>query len=160
MTDDHHLRPHAFKSIVFGGLIVGVLDFLDATIFFGLWYKIPTMRVWQGVAAGLLGRDRAIGGGLKTALLGVALHFLIAFILATIFFIASSLIPWLIKHPIFSGLCYGVIIYFVMQHVVVALSAIGRRPPSPWPSFLNGVIGHALLIGLPFALIARWSAKK
>ena len=29
-------RPTALDTILFGGLAIGVLDFLDATIFFGL----------------------------------------------------------------------------------------------------------------------------
>lgn len=29
-------RPRAFEAILYGGLAVGVLDFLDAIVFFGL----------------------------------------------------------------------------------------------------------------------------
>jgi len=32
----HFGRPRAFDTILYGGLVVGVLDALDATIFFGL----------------------------------------------------------------------------------------------------------------------------
>jgi hypothetical protein len=51
-------------------------------------------------------------------------------------------------------------VYFVMTYVVVPLSAYGPRTgPIPWPVQLNGIVGHALLVGLPIALIAYWSAK-
>ena len=51
--------------------------------------------------------------------------------------------------------------HFVMQYVVIPLSAIGNRPGSePLGSLLNSVIGHAVLVGLPVALIARWSAGR
>jgi hypothetical protein len=160
MSDSTLARPRAFDTIVYGGLAIGVLDFLDATLFFGLGYGAPFMRIWQSVAAGLLGRERAIAGGLKTAVLGLCLHFLIAFIIATVFYVACSILPLLIKHAVISGLLYGVVAYFVMTHIVVPLSnATPRTGPTPWPIFLNGIIGHALLVGLPVALIARRSAR-
>ncbi len=160
MNDNAIARPHAFSTIVYGGLAVGVLDFLDATIFFGLWYGIKPIRVWWSVASGLIGRDRAINGGLKTALLGLFLHFLIAFIIATVFYVASRILPALIRHPVIWGVIYGVACYFMMTYIVVPLSAVPPRTgPIPWPVFLNGIIGHALLVGLPVALLARRSAK-
>ena len=152
--------PRAFGAIVYGGLAVGVLDFFDATLFYGLWYGIKPIRIWWSVASGLIGRERAINGGLKTALLGLFLHFLIAFIMATVYYLASLLLPTLIRHAVLWGLTYGVACYFVMTYVVVPLSLVPPRAgPTPWPVFLNGIIGHAFLVGLPIALLARRSAK-
>jgi hypothetical protein len=52
----------------------------------------------------------------------------------------------------------------MMQCVVVPLSARGGNPAGvfgePVGSMMNSLIGHALLVGLPVALIASWSAKK
>lgn len=48
----------------------------------------------------------------------------------------------------------------VMRYIVVPLSAIGTVNPYTLPNFLNSVIGHALLVGLPVALIAAWSARR
>lgn len=155
-----HRRPRAFDTIVIGGLAVGILDFIDASTFFPLYYGISVQRVWHGVAAGLLGPEAARAGGWNTALLGIFLHFVIAFGVATIYYIASRNIPFLLKHPVISGLVYGVIANFVMQYVVIPLSATGGPAPfSLWP-FVNNVVGHALLVGLPVALIASWSARK
>jgi hypothetical protein len=41
-----------------------------------------------------------------------------------------------------------------MYYVVVPLSAAGNPPPT-LPVMLNGVLGHALGVGLPSALFAR-----
>ena len=68
-------KPSAFETIVYGGLAIGILDFLDASIFFTLYTGASLARIWQGVAAGLLGRDAAVAGGWNTAGLGIALHF-------------------------------------------------------------------------------------
>lgn len=149
-------RPRAFDSILFGGLVVGVLDALDAVLFFGSRGSTPT-GIFQFVASGLIGRS-AFSGGTKTMLLGLALHFLNAFIFAAIYYLASLGLPMLINNPFIWGPLYGVVVHFVMTFVVTPLSA-APKGKYPLPVMLNGVIGHALLVGLPIALIARRSAR-
>lgn len=160
-TETVYGRSRAFETIVYGGLAIGILDFLDASIFFPLYYGISWVDVWHGPASGFIGREASRAGGLNTAMLGIFAHFLVAFGIATVYFLLSRFIPFLVKHPVISGLIYGVAAHFVMQYVVIPLSAIGTVPN--WPpigSLLNSLIGHALLVGLPVALIAAWSAKK
>jgi hypothetical protein len=151
-------KPKAFETIVYGGLLVGVLDFLDASLFFPLYFGIPFTRVWHGVSAGFLGGEAARAGGWNTALLGILLHFVVAFGVATVYYFASRNISFLISRPVISGLIYGVLVHFAMQYIVIPLSAIGSPAPiSLWP-FVNSIFGHAILVGLPLALIARRSA--
>lgn len=150
-------RPRAFESILYGGLVIGVLDALDASIFNAVRGVSP-VRVWQFVASGLIGRA-SFGGGLKTAALGLLLHFLIAFVLAGVYYGASLYLPMLLRRAVSWGLVYGVAVYFVMNYVVLPLSA---APPLSFSvaSFINGVVGHALLVGLPIALIVRRAARE
>jgi uncharacterized membrane protein YagU involved in acid resistance len=130
-------------------------------IFFGVRNGVKPIRILHSIATGLIGRDRAISGGIKTALLGLFLHFLIAFIMATVFYFLSLALPILIRRAIIWGMIYGVACYFAMTYVVLPLSAVPPRTgPIPWAVFLNGVIGHALLVGLPIALLARRSTKR
>jgi hypothetical protein len=145
-------RPRAFRAILYGGLAAGVLDALDATIF-NVLRGVSAMRVWQYVASGALGRA-SFGGGLKTAAFGLSLHFLIASILAGIYYGASLYLPILLRWALMWGLVYGVAVYFVMNYVVTPLSA---APPLTFAlaPFINGVAGHALLVGLPIALVTR-----
>ncbi len=149
-------RPRAFDTILYGGLLSGVLDALDAMIFNGLRGVSPA-RVWRYVASGLLGRE-AFGGGLKTAALGLLLHFLIAFVVACVYYGASLAFPVLLRRAVACGLIYGVAVYFVMNYVVTPLSAAPQLPFAFAP-FVNGVAGHALLVGLPIALVARRSQR-
>lgn len=149
-------KPRALDTILYGGLIVGVLDGLDALIFFGLRGSKPA-SIFQYIASGLVGRS-AFTGGWKTTLLGVLLHFLVAFILATIYYLLSLAFPILIRRAVLSGLVFGPIAHIVMFFIVTPLSAAPRIPFRIAP-FLNGIIGHALLVGLPIALIARRSAR-
>src|SRR5262249_60999194 len=77
-------RPRAFNAILYGGLAVGVLDGLAAVILTLLHGRSPS-RMFQGIARGLIG-DASLNGGLATVLLGMSLHFFMAFVWATIYF--------------------------------------------------------------------------
>ena len=142
----------AFPAIGMAGLIAGILDITSA---FLLSYPkgVGPMRVLQGVAAGLIGREKAIQGDLATAGLGLAIHFFIAFAVAAVFYIASRKIIFLTQHPVVSGLLYGVAIYGFMYWIVMPLAY-----PVVHPSIsrdVTAVCVHMLLIGLPISLVVR-----
>ncbi|MEZ5892467.1 MAG: hypothetical protein R3C58_04885 [Parvularculaceae bacterium] len=165
------------RAILYGGLAAGTLDILYAFIVYGpLTYHLSPQRVLQSVAAGWVGRDAAVAGGLQTAALGLASHFLIAAIMAAAFVIAATVFGALRRRPIFFGLLYGFLLYLMMNYVVTPLSAahasqhfaasaheaaarLGEafsavRPKGAW--LLAGTIfTHTVLVGLPIALIAR-----
>ena len=114
------------RAVLTGGLVVGVLDGLDAVIFFGLRGVRP-IRVFQAIASGLLGRA-AFTGGLSTALLGVLLHFTIATIIAGVYVAASRKLDVLRRQPIAAGMAYGVVAWLVMNYVVIATVGRGGTP--------------------------------
>lgn len=157
-------KPRAVETIFLGGFVIGILDFLDASVFFPLYYGISFQQVWWGPASGLLGREGASAGGWNTAILGIFLHFVVATCVATVYYFFSCKISFLIRRPAISGLVFGVVANYVMQCVVIPLSARGGSPAAvfsqPFGAFLNSVIGHALLVGLPVASIAAWSARR
>src|SRR5215216_4378344 len=150
-------RPRPLDTILLGGLVVGILDGLFALIFYGLILGIKPMRIFQSVASGLLG-NTSYEGGIQTFLLGILLHFVVASCIAAVYYLASLKLPVLIHYAVVSGLIYGMIAYLGMNYVIIPLSAIGSRPFS-LRTFLPAFIGHALLVGLPIALLARQSAK-
>ncbi len=143
-------RP--LKALLLGGIAVGVLDLLDAVLFFGS-RGVPAIAVLQSIASGLLGRA-AYRGGMATAALGTLLHFGIAFAVVTTYYLASRRIPALAQRPWLYGPLYGLAVYCVMTFVVVPLSAASIGPPS-LPVAVNGVLIHLLGVGLPSALAAR-----
>lgn len=153
-------RPPALNTIVFGGLLVGIFDMLFAFTFYGLILGVPPLRIFQSVASGVLGRPTATTGGVKTFLLGLFLHFVVATCIASVFYLVARLVPLVIRYAVVSGLLYGMIAYLGMKFIVVPLSAIGGRGQLPrLPIFLTEIIGHAVLVGLPLALLARRSAR-
>jgi len=141
------------QAIVAGGLVVAVLDAVDALVAYKLAFGMSPLAIYQFVASGLLGQG-AYAGGVPAALLGLLVHFLIAFSAAAVFVLASERLPRLREDAVPWGLAYGVVVFGVMGFVVIPLSRIPPSTPT-LPLLLNGVIGHALLVGLPIALAAR-----
>lgn len=146
-------RNKLIAAIFAGGAVAGVLDAIDAVVAFKAILGFEPIPIYQFVASGLLGPAAFSGGG-ASALLGLALHFLIAFTAAGTFVLASARLPLLRRSFVAAGAVFGVGVYLVMNCIVIPLS---RIPPAPLslPLFLNGVIGHALLVGLPIAYAAR-----
>jgi hypothetical protein len=85
------------KAISIAGLTCGAMDISAALVVYGLMGSKP-LRLLQGIAGGILG-PRTYSGGTSTALLGLALHFVIAFGAATVFFLASRVVPLLLNNP-------------------------------------------------------------
>jgi len=146
--------PRARDTILYGGLTAGVLDAFDATLFFGSLGAKPD-RIAQHVASGLLG-PASFEYGAASIVAGVVLHFCVALSIATTFWLLSQRIAVLSSHPVVSGLAFGAAAYFVMGHVIVPLSRARSGGAFSFPVFVNGVVGHAVLIGLPIAL---WAAR-
>jgi uncharacterized membrane protein YagU involved in acid resistance len=142
------------RAVLLGTLTVGTLDALDAFIFFGLRGVTP-VRILQSIASGVLGRT-AYQRGTGAALLGLALHFFIAFAIVITYVAAARLWPVLARRPWIVGPLYGIAVYLVMNLVVLPMSAavVGTFPP-PTASLANGVLIHMLGVGLPTALFAR-----
>jgi len=144
------------KAISIAGLTCGAMDISAALVVYGLMGSKP-LRLLQGIAGGILG-PRAYSGGTSTALLGLALHFVIAFGAATVFFLASRVVPLLLNHAVVSGVLYGIAVYFFMNRVVVQLSAATKFPFSI-KMMLIGVIIHIFCVGIPISLSIRRYAR-
>jgi asparagine N-glycosylation enzyme membrane subunit Stt3 len=140
------------KAIVSAGTICGAMDITAALVVYGMMGAKP-LRLLQGIAGGVLG-PRTYAGGIATALLGLALHFVIAFGAATVFFIASRGIRFLLDHAVVSGIMYGIVVYFFMQRVVIPLSRANRNPFS-LKFMVIGIVIHIFCVGLPIALSIR-----
>ena len=144
------------KAIFIAGLTCGAMDISAALVVYGLMGSKP-LRLLQGIAGGILG-PRTYSGGTSTALLGLALHFVIAFGAATVFFLASRVVPLLLNHAVVSGVLYGIAVYFFMNRVVVQLSAATKFPFSI-KMMLIGVIIHIFCVGIPISLSIRRYAR-
>ena len=140
------------QAIFWGGLVAGILDAVDGVIAFGTQGLNP-IQVLQYIGSGARGQS-AFQGGLATAALGVAFHFTIAWVAAGVFVLATRRLQILKPHAVPAGLLYGAAVYFFMNYLVLPLSAVAAST-FHLGLFLNGVIGHALFVGLPISFFAR-----
>jgi len=145
-------RRNGLLAIAIGGLSAGILDLTQALILFGT--KVPL-----GIAAGLLGRQAVHGGGISIYVLGVFLHFFIAFSAATVYYAASRKLKFLKEHWLICGLFYGAAVDQIMTLVVLPLSALHARGPYKLHDLLLGISVHMVTVGLPISFSVRRFAK-
>lgn len=148
-------------TILTAALVAGTFDITYACIFFYARNGLTPAAIFRSVARGALGPS-AREGGVKVAILGLCFHYLIAIIVATIYYLASRLIPFLNRHAIISGPLYGLCVYLVMYGVVMRYSAIHSTTypwQYPWGLLIPNVLIHMFGIGLPIALITRKFAR-
>jgi hypothetical protein len=150
-------EPKRYRAIFVAGLTAGVLDITAAFINSGLRGTSP-MRVLQAIASGLLGAE-SYSGGVLTASLGLVVHFLIAFVAATLYYLASRRVEFLIERAVIAGLIYGVAVYFFMYAVVLPLT-FHRSFLQPLSAVLTGLAIHIFCVGLPISLVVRRFAKQ
>jgi hypothetical protein len=167
-------------AILIGGLAAGAFDIIYAFIVYGpLSYGISPERVLQSVAAGWIGREESRAGGASTAALGLATHFFLATVMASIYVFAAQSVKALTKNALLFGFIYGVILYVAMNYVVVPLSAAatgefaasaadvssrlqesfseirgGGGEDYPWMLW-GTILTHTVLVGVPIALAAK-----
>lgn len=140
------------EAILLATFACGVLD-ATAAITQAATLGMKPQRVWQGVASGLLG-PRSFERGWRSGSLGLALHFVIACIISTIYVLSSQRLPFLLTHPLIAGALYGIAVFIVMFYVVLPLS---RRPKRPFnlKFALTQLLIHIFVIGWSIALSAH-----
>lgn len=140
-------KTDLFRPILVGGAVAGTLDLTSAFITFGL----GNPRI---IAAGLLG-PRAVHGGAGTWILGVCLHYFIAFSAASIYCFSSRKLEFIKDHWFVCGLFFGIAVFLVMSFIVLPLCAFHYTGPYQLRSVIQGLIAHMLLIGLPISFSLR-----
>ena len=146
------------QTIVYGGLCVGVLDGTAAVTNSAIKGVSPD-RVFHYVASGLIGRDASYSGGAATVVLGILLHFVIAFGVVTVFLLLSRSFPVLLRRAVLAGVVYGIAVYFAMAYLIVPLSAVPKIPFS-FSGMITSILIHMFCVGLPAALVVRSMSRK
>jgi len=141
----------AVPAILWGGLTAGTIDIGAASIITGL----SPVRIMKIVAGGLLGRS-AFDGDASVAMIGMLLQWGMSIVIAAIFVVAALRLPGLIRQWIACGIAYGAVTYFVMNYVVVPLSALGKG----FPRFDLAQFSENMLAMLLFGLIVAYFAQR
>ena len=147
------------KTILWSGLIAGILDAIAGVIVYYIFFKFNPFQVLQFISTGIHGPE-AMNGGMPMILAGTIYHFIIAYACAIIYFFFYPRVIFLRKNIAVMGLLYGLVIWLVMNLLVLPLSNI---PKSPFDINLAvvGILWHMVLVGLPIALItAKYFSKE
>ena len=145
--------PRTAAILLIGALVIGTLDSVYAMMFWHFKAGVTPTRIFQSVAAGFYGKA-SFTGGARTAVVGAALHYFISLCIVLVYWLASRRFRALTDRPILGGAIYGVLVYFVMNYVVIPLSATQRgKFLFSWVALTTVV--HAFLIGVPAALASR-----
>jgi hypothetical protein len=137
---------------------MGSLDILKNIVFLSYQGRHWTY-VLHVVASGALGREAAFQGGFPVAMLGLFFHFVIAFTVFTLYYLASGRLETLALHPLVWGPLYGVAVFATMRWVVFPLTAIGWVR-TPTAVLVDGILTHILCVGLPTSLIVYEAARR
>lgn len=150
------VSDRALKTIGLGGLTVGMLDCFAANLN-AMLAGLNPIAVWKYVASGILGKS-SYEYTWESIVFGLVIHFVIAFVVTTIYYLASFRLPELIQYPLIFGLLYGIAVYFVMGYVITPLSAAAKLPTS-YTSIMIGILIHIICVGLPISFIVKRFSK-
>jgi uncharacterized membrane protein YagU involved in acid resistance len=111
------------SAILLGGVIAATIDIGAACVISG---RSPAF-ILQFIAGGILAKA-SFGGGMPTVVLGAVLQEAMGILIAVMYVLLARTVPALSRRWVISGLVYGVIVFFVMNYVVLPLSAWKTTP--------------------------------
>jgi hypothetical protein len=167
-------RGNALKTILTAGLLAGVLDGLDAIVYFGWFRKAGVGPLFQYIASGLLGEASFREGGLTIAL-GVVLQLFIATGAAAVYYAITRVMPTIfgktifgktifgktiLDKPILGGTIFGLAVFFIMHYIVVPLSAVPGHSATGLADYLSLIISHIFFVGLPIAIVTSRASNR
>jgi hypothetical protein len=151
----------ALSGLVQAGLLTGLSDGLFATVSAVLSGSTVT-HLWQSVSSTLLGPS-AFERGIESAMIGVLMHFGVAFGWSAVFLGLLALWPRLRAllaspyGPVKVAAVYGPFIWLVMSLVVIPL--LVQQPPTITYRWWVQLIGHFPFVGLPIAWVFARSLR-
>jgi hypothetical protein len=150
------------SRLVRAGFLTGVVDGLFSSILSVAFYHSTVTRLFQGVASTLLG-PAAFDGGIRTALIGILMHFGVAFGWSAVFVFGVMRLAG-IRRVLASryGLArvaavYGPCIWMVMSLAVIPF-LLHRPPPITYRWWVQ-LLGHFPFVGMPIVAMSAQGLK-
>jgi hypothetical protein len=136
------------RAILTAGFIAGTIDIGAACVI----YTVGPVVILKAIAGGILG-PASFRGGAAVAALGLVLQWLMSWIIAAVYLVATAKMPIVRRNWILSGLAYGVVVLVVMNYVIVPLSAVGHSPTFTVARFIGNLLAM-FLFGLIISYVA------
>jgi hypothetical protein len=134
-------------------LLVGVLDIIAAILSFYLSTGKSPEIVFKFIASAVMGTD-AYTGGVTSILLGIALHFITAFLFTLFFFLIYKFMALYRYNVYLVGVVYGIFIWLVMNKLVLPMTAV-KQQPVKWLETAKAMLILITMIGLPLAFMLK-----
>lgn len=148
-------------GVVRAGAVVAILDGSYAIILYSWILHLTTSaRIFQGIAARLVGKG-SFEGGAATVALGVLLHFTVAYGWTTGYYVALRTFNGLRSFTasaagkIIAGILLGATVWLAMNFVVVPLFGGKSVVPPNW-QFYSQLVWHMIAVGPPIVAIVRY----
>ena len=139
-----------FKAVFLTGMFVGTTDLISAYISQLIKTGKFADKMLQYIAGGLLGFPSSMQGGNWVQLVGLLIHYFIAFTFTLFFFWIFPKLKFLSFNKYFVGMLYAVFVNLVMSQLILPLT------PLPTGSFVlgNTLVGWyslGVVLGIPIA---------
>ncbi|MBX3563962.1 MAG: hypothetical protein KF730_05215 [Sphingomonas sp.] len=141
----------ATKRILIATGIAGTLDILAAMIL-SISAGGTVRGMLRSVGSGPFPAAREMG--MAGAAIGLATHFMLMAIMATVFVLAADRLAALKRQPLIWGALYGIGIWLVMYFLVLP-TRFGAPIPHDPIAIAKQLFCHIVLVGWPIALTAR-----
>ncbi len=141
------------KTVLLAWIAAGTADIVVASVYYPLAYGLKRMVLYQGIASGVLGAA-AFSGGVGTAILGLALHYIIALIWTVFFYLAFPRLKFMSKNLFVTAIGYGIFVSCAMTFIVLPLSNVHHsRAPLNILHFTIDTVILMFTIGAPLSFI-------
>ena len=109
---------------------------------------------------GAIVEPEIIGNQYALAGIGLALHFAIMAVMATVYLLVASRFRSVNRWSLLSGIGYGLILWIVMYWIVLP-----QRFPTMFPILTPNEVAmqlfsHIVLVGIPIALVAKRARRR
>lgn len=144
------------RSIIIAGLVIAIVNGLDQTVFAVMTQQATPVTIFQFIASALLGLA-AFSGGYVTALLGILIHLVVAFVVAGVFILAASRIAFPRRFVFPSAMVYGAAVS-IISGLLLPFTAAPKLPVTTL-GVVHSLIADAVFVGLPLAIIVWRNAR-
>lgn len=145
-------KNSAVATIVKATILSGALDATAGVVVYWIFKGLNPLQVLQYIASGIFGPS-VINGSFSYVIVGLLLHFAIAFAFTYAYFLAFPFIKSFAKSTYVNGFLYGILIWVFMNYLILPISNIPHSPKD-FVSVLE-LIWHSTLVGLPIVLVVE-----
>jgi len=91
---------------------------------------------------------------------GILLHYLIMLLMVVFFIVTAEKLPIVRKHPIMSGVIYGLFLWLVMYCMVLPVRWPGLFPQLSAKPLIEQWFSHIVLVGIPISISVNRATER